>query len=91
MDDMQRRRQAMHERLEHLRALRDEIRLEVHLGGMELRERWRELEPTMRDAERLAGEVSDVARDALDETVARFRAFRDAVRERRDAERHAPS
>lgn len=84
-------RRGMKERLEHLRTLRDEIRLDVHLGGMELKQRWQELEPTMRDAERLAGELSDVAREALDDIVERFRAFRDTVRARRDAEAHPPT
>ena len=76
-------RQQVRERLERARTLRDEIRVDVHLAGMELKERWRDLEPTMRDAERLGEQVSEVARAALDDIVERFQAFRDTVRERR--------
>ena len=76
------------ERLEHLQTLRDEIRVDVHLAGMELKQRWQELEPKMRDAERLAEDVSDVARDALDDIVERFRSFRDTLRARREQDAH---
>jgi hypothetical protein len=76
------------ERLEHLRTLRDEIRVDVHLAGMELKQRWQELEPKMRDAERLAEDVSDVARSALDDIVERFRSFRDTLRARREQDAH---
>ena len=81
-------RRRMKERLEHLRTLRDEIRVDVHLAGMELKQRWQELEPKMRDAERLAEDVSDVARDALDDIVERFRSFRETLRARREQDAH---
>lgn len=81
-------RRKMKERLEHLKTLRDEIRVDVHLAGMELKERWQELEPKMRDAEQLAGDVSDVAREALDDIVERFRTFRETLRARREQDAH---
>lgn len=79
-------RRGMKDRLAYLRTLRDEIRVDVHLAGMELKDRWRELEPRMRDAERLAEDVSDVAVQALDDVVERFRSFRDTLRARREAD-----
>ena len=81
-------RQNMEAQLAQLRTLRDEIRVDVHLAGMELKQRWQELEPKMRDAERLAEDVSDVARSALDDIVERFRSFRDTLRARREQDAH---
>ena len=69
------RKQNMNDGLQRLKTLRDEIRLEIHLAGMEAKERWKELEPKVHDAERLAGE-------AIDELVVRVRALRDTLTDR---------
>lgn len=42
--------------LAHLRELRDEVRLEFHLGGMQLRDQWLALEQRLIDVERQAAE-----------------------------------
>lgn len=76
----QQQQQNIRDGLENLRRLRDEIRLDIHLAGMEARERWQKLEPLVFDAERLAGEVGDAARRAVDELAEHFRTFREHVR-----------
>ncbi len=75
-----------------LLALRDEIRLHVHLGGMDLRDRWAELEPRVAEAERYAGEVTEASRAAMQDLVKRFRELSDAlarVRRQQQVGRHA--
>jgi MoxR-like ATPase len=71
----------MKENLGRLKTLRDEIRVDLHLAGMDAREKWKELEPVVRDAEKLAEDVSDVSRRAMEEMVERFRRFRESVRQ----------
>ncbi|MFO0573868.1 MAG: hypothetical protein U1A78_07725 [Polyangia bacterium] len=48
--------------LQRLQTLRDEIRVRIHLGGMELKEVWRDLEGKIFDAEKW---VEGAASDAL--------------------------
>lgn len=48
--------------LQRLQTLRDEVRLRIHLGGMELKELWRDLEGKIVDAEHW---VEGAASDAL--------------------------
>ena len=76
------RRRWMEERLGHLKQLRDEIRIDLHLGGMEARERWqRELEPRITDAERWVEHATEATRKAMEDLVRRVRDFRDGLRE----------
>lgn len=60
----------------HLTQLRDEIRVKLHLAGMDAKDAWAKLEPKVDEAERLAHEVSDVTKKAVDDMVARVREFR---------------
>ena len=82
MDDRQ-MRDWMKENLGRLETLRDEIRVDVHLAGMDARDKWKELEPMVRDAEKLAEDVTDVSRRAMEELVEKFRHFRESVRHHR--------
>jgi hypothetical protein len=56
--------------LELLRALRDEVRLQLHLGGMEARHRWDELEPRLASVEQAAQEATEASRAAVREAIA---------------------
>ncbi|MCI0569505.1 MAG: hypothetical protein L0Y66_02020 [Myxococcaceae bacterium] len=76
-------KQWMQEQMAQLRTLRDEVRVNLHLAGMEARDRWQTLEPLVEDAERLLEDVSDISSKALDGLVKRVRAFR------QDLEDHA--
>ena len=73
----------MKESLGRLKTLRDEIRVDIHLAGMEARDKWKELEPVVRDAEKLAEDVTDVSQRAMEELVEKFRGFRESLRHHR--------
>ncbi|HSQ66062.1 MAG TPA: hypothetical protein VLM85_22725 [Polyangiaceae bacterium] len=45
--------------LDQLRRLRDEVRVQAHLGGMEAKKAWDELEPKLAEADRLAEKASE--------------------------------
>jgi hypothetical protein len=67
--------------LSELQTLRDQVRLDLHLAGMEAKKRWNEdLEPRVFQAEVLAKEVSETTRDALHDTLASLRTFRAAMK-----------
>jgi hypothetical protein len=70
----------MHKNLGKLETLRDEIRVDLHLAGMEAKDKWKELEPKFREAERLAEEASEASRRAMEEMVTHFRQFRESLR-----------
>ncbi len=61
--------------LEELRTLRDEVRVKLHLAGMEAKNRWTELEPTIHDAESKARELGEKARTSVAEAVKAVRVF----------------
>lgn len=70
-----------------LEAMAGEIRVQLHLGGMELRERWEALEPKLRHAGGTVTEVTDAAVEAVEELVERTRELAHALRERAEQER----
>lgn len=73
--------------MRQLEAMAGEIRVQLHLGGMELRERWNALEPRPRHAGTAVGEVTD---SAPEELVDRTKELLHALRQRA-AQGHAPS
>jgi hypothetical protein len=62
-----------------LRAFADEIRLQVHLAGMDLKTRWNELEPQLLKAERVARDAGEAAGASVKDVVAAARALRDQI------------
>lgn len=74
----------MEDNLSKLRTLRDEVRLDLHLAGMEAKTRWKELEPMLHDVEKLAGEVTDVSKKAVEDMLVKMKSFRESLR------RHSP-
>jgi hypothetical protein len=64
-----------------LRTLRDEVRVQLHLGGLEVKEEWRRLEPRLEAViERTTKDVSDASRVAAVEITDAVRKLRDALR-----------
>lgn len=55
-----------------LRKLRDEIRLKIHLAGMDVKSEWQKLEPEILEAERSARVLTDATRASLTKTVKRL-------------------
>lgn len=70
------------ESLAALKALRDEIRLDLHLAGMDAKDEWKRLEPKLHEAERLAEDIGSVSRKAVEEIVDRVREFRRSLQAR---------
>jgi hypothetical protein len=79
MDNKQ-MRDWMQQNLGKLETLRDEIRVDLHLAGMDAKDKWKEMEPKLRDAEKLLDNVSDASRKAMEEMVEGFRKFRESLR-----------
>ena len=69
-------RKEANQMLENIKAMRDEIRLEMHLAGMDAKDAWKKLEPRANEAEKLAKEVSDVSRKALKDIQGKLQEFK---------------
>ena len=65
--------------LAELQTLRDEIRVRIHLAGMELKEKRKELESRIEELEREKPEATQKVRDAVAELRDAFRAIRDKL------------
>lgn len=65
--------------LDDLATLRDEIRLKVHLAGMEIKDEWRKLEPQLLEVEQAAAKVTEATREALHDAVAKLKKLRDKM------------
>jgi CBS domain-containing protein len=67
-------RENLRGRIEELKTLRDEIRVELNLAGMGLRDDWKELERRLPDP--LARDIKAATSDTLDEILEEARKFR---------------
>jgi len=61
--------------LTRVQTLRDEIRVQVHLAGMEAKDAWTRLEPQLVDAERFAKEATEASGKAIHDLVKRAETF----------------
>ena len=69
------------ETVEKMRGLRDQLRLELHLAGMEARQEWAQMERRLELAERrLARDLTQTSRRTWDDLTRAAGAFRDALR-----------
>lgn len=59
-----------------LKELRDEIKVKMHLAGMDVKDAWNEMSE---EAEKLSSEISHDTKEALEKVVKRFRAFSDSL------------
>jgi uncharacterized protein YoxC len=66
-DDLQTK---LNEELEELRRMRDEMRVQAHLGKAEAKEVWERNEARLKDAEQKLEGVAHIAEDALEEVGA---------------------
>lgn len=63
--------------VDRLQSVRDEIRVQLHLAGMDAKDRWRSLEPRVQEVtDRLAREGSEGAKKAFQEIMDEVKAFR---------------
>lgn len=81
-------RQPIHSTLDELRRLRDEIRLKMRLGEMDVRDWWAGIEPKLEDLEtqleETSGRATETAGVVSDEIAAALRRIRDRLGEKRD-------
>jgi len=70
----------LQERLSVLKALRDEIRLDLHLASMELRDEWRELESKLPDPIHAAAELKGATSKTLDRLAGELKHFQARIR-----------
>lgn len=79
--------QQLRDMLGKVKTLRDEIRVDLHLAGLEARNRWQnELEPRLQEAESFVRDVTDASRTALTDIVERYQVFRNDLRMRSEKE-----
>jgi hypothetical protein len=67
--------------IDELRTLRDEIRVQLHLASLDVRERWeRDLEPRFYGLEAKMHDASDTTRELAQTLTRDFRRLRDSLR-----------
>jgi len=63
-----------------LKTLRDEIKVKLHLAGMDVKDQWAKLEPDLHRVERAAEQATEASRKLMDDTLARLKSLRDQLR-----------
>jgi hypothetical protein len=66
--------------LDVIHTLRDEVRVKLHLAGMEAKERWSKLEERLEAVERTAQEATESSRQAVQDTVELLKEFRSKLK-----------
>ncbi len=62
---------------ELLKTLRDEIRVELHLAGMEAKKRWETIEPRFAEAELLAAKANQSSHQTMNDILVSYRQFKE--------------
>ncbi|HEX3772717.1 MAG TPA: hypothetical protein VHV30_17680 [Polyangiaceae bacterium] len=65
--------------LDSLKTLRDEVRVRLHLAGLDAKTEWNKLEPHLFEVEQAAKEVSASSQRAVSEAVARLKKLRESL------------
>ena len=71
--------------LQTLRTARDEIRVQAHLFGMDVKKRWHELEPRLAHAENAAKQATAASAEAVGSAVQALIDFRKVLDDERAA------
>jgi CBS-domain-containing membrane protein len=66
-----------------LQTLRDEVRVRLHLGNLDLKDQWKKLEPHLGEVEKKAEELTEASFAALTDAVKRVEHFRSSLHEHR--------
>jgi hypothetical protein len=72
------------EALGELKTLRDEIRLNLHLAGMDLRDEWKEIEKRLPDGA-TAERMKDATKGAVQALTEEVRSFRQRLHDKKAA------
>jgi uncharacterized protein YhaN len=62
--------------LDLMRTLRDEVRVKLHLAGMDAKDEWKKLEPHLTEVERTADKFTEATRAAVSDAVKRLSKLR---------------
>ena len=62
--------------IDELKTLRDDIRLNIHLARMDLRDEWHEIEKKLPDPDRAATQLKELTADVVDRLAGELRRFR---------------
>jgi CBS domain-containing protein len=73
------RRSSLQKNLERLQTLRDEVRVRLHLGTLDIKEQWRKLEPLLGEVEKKAEELTEASHVALQDAVKRLESLRSSL------------
>jgi len=68
-------------RMGDIRTLRDQIRVDLHLAGMDLRDEWNKLEKKLPDIDQALEPLKSATRDALDALINDLRRFSERLRD----------
>jgi hypothetical protein len=74
-------KESLQEAFAELETLRDEIRLNLHLAGMDLRDEWKSLEKRLPDRQ-AAERLKDATREAVDSLTREVRAFKQRLHDK---------
>ena len=77
----QRLEDEMKQGLALLQTMRDEVRLQIHLAGLEARDEWNLLEPILADVERSAATMTEATHHALQQALTRLRKLHTNLRQ----------
>ena len=70
----------LHKSLALLKTLRDEVRVNLHLAGMDAKATWSKLEPKLADVEHAAREATEASRTAVTEALTAVKTFKDSLK-----------
>lgn len=62
-----------------MQTLRDEVRVRLHLAGMDAKDEWKKLEPHLEEVERAAVALTAATERAVTDAVARLRRLRETL------------
>jgi DNA-binding transcriptional regulator GbsR (MarR family) len=65
--------------LELMRTLRDEVRVKLHLAGMDAKDEWRKLEPRLDEVERAAAAATEATKVAVTDAVKAVSKLREKI------------
>jgi hypothetical protein len=74
-------KQEVDKAVSQLRSMRDEIRLQLHLAGMDAQEAWKKLEPSLGELEQKMGQVTEATKSKAQELLKRVSELRDRVKQ----------
>ena len=63
-----------------LKTLRDEIKVKLHLAGMDAKDQWAKLEPELSKVELAAEHATHASKKLVDEALTKLKSLRDSLR-----------